>query len=181
MHISYYYQILDMGIGYEKGGGRGRCWRIGEKKRISKEVFLWINLLEFISAEENGIDCSERLFQEIERLCSKYKFPHYQKVLEKKWELINSNDRFETTKDEERNIRSLMKTLLLEMQKKLHVYKGKEEVYSILRILHNLPKAMHGKNILDEYSRILSYEGAMSFSRSWMDEEKRKKYEKYFC
>ncbi len=34
------------------------------------------------------------------------------------------------------------------MQKNLDYYKNKELVYRILAILHNLPKSMHGHNIL---------------------------------
>lgn len=180
MHISYYYQILDMGILYEKGGMRGEHWRIGERKRLKEEVSFWINLLEFISAEEKGIECSDRLFKELERLSNKYRFPHYQRILEKKWELISNNYRFERKKDEELNIRSLMKALFLEMQKNLYVYKAKKEVYDILRILHNIPKVMHGNNILNQNSHIVSYRNALLYAQRCMDEKRRKEYEKYF-
>ncbi len=160
MDISYYYEILDNGILYEKGGKRGKYWRIGERKRIGKEVTFWIKLLDFIEAEKNGIECSDILFQELEKLCNRYRFPYYQQVLENKWELINSNYRFERKEDEEINIRGLMKALLLEMQEKLSVQKDKKEVYNILRILHNIPRPMH--------------------RRIEVDEKRRKKYEKYF-
>lgn len=164
----------------KKGEGGGGHWKIGERKRLREEVLFWINLLEFISAEENGIECSDRLFRELERLCNKYRFPHYQRVLEMKWELMNSNYRFDRKKDEEINIRCLMKALFLEMQKKLYVKKGKKEVYDILRILHNIPKAMHGKNILNKNSHIVSYEDALLYAQRCMDEKRRKEYEKYF-
>lgn len=180
MDASYYYQILDMGILYEKGRQTGKFWRIGQRKRLGKEILFWINLLEFISAEENGIECSDQLFKELGKLCNRYRLPCYKLVLEKKWELINSNYKFERKKNEEINIRSLMKALLLEMQQNLYAYKGKKKVYDILRILHNIPKAMHRRNILNEYSSMVSYRNALSYARSCMDEERRKKYEKYF-
>ena len=180
MDISYYYQILDMGILYEKGRQTGKYWRIGQRKRLGKEILFWINLLEFISAEENGIECSGQLFKELERLCNRYRLPCYKQVLEKKWELINSNYRFEREKDEEINIRGLMKALLLEMQNILYVYKGKKEVYDILRILYNIPKAMHRRNILNENSSMVYYRNALSYAQGCMDEKRKKEYKKYF-
>lgn len=36
MDISYYYQILDTGILYEKGGGDGTRWKIGERPNKTK-------------------------------------------------------------------------------------------------------------------------------------------------
>lgn len=180
MDISYYYEILDKGILYEKGRKKGKHWRIGERKRLGKEILFWINLLEFISAEKNGIECSGRLFKELERLCDKYRLPCYQQVLEKKWELINSNYRFERKEDEEINIRALMNALLLEMQEKLYVQKDKKEVYDILRILHNIPRAMHRRIILNDVRNIVSYKNALLYAQRCMDERRRKKYEKYF-
>lgn len=177
MDISYYYEILDVGILYEKGRPGGEHWKIGERKRIGKEILFWINLLDFIEAEKNGIECSDRLFQELEKLCNRYRFPNYQQILEKKWELMNSNYRFERKEDEEINIRGLMKALLLEMQEILYVQKDKEEVYNILRILHNIPRPMHRRV---EARRIVSYENALLYAQRCMDEKRRKKYEKYF-
>ena len=84
MDIGYYYQILDTGILYEKGRKNGKLWRIGERKRLREEVLFWQDVLDFISLEKNGIDCSEKLFDRIEKLCKKYKFPHYERVLENK-------------------------------------------------------------------------------------------------
>lgn len=75
----------------------------------------------------------------------KYKLPNYERVLRKKNDLINSTCIFERKKEEEINICRLMKSLFLDMQKNLEVNKNKEMVYQILVILHNLPKAMHGK------------------------------------
>lgn len=180
MDISYYYEILDMGILYEKGGGGGKFWKIGQRKRLGKENLFWLNLLDFIAAEKNGIDCSDRAFQELEKLCNKYRFPYYQKILDKKWEFINSNYKFERIEDEEINIRGLMKALLLEMQEKLYVQKDKKEVYNILRILHNIPRPMHRRILLSEGWDVVLYKDALSYAQGCMDEERRKKYEKYF-
>lgn len=180
MDVSYYYQILDIGILYEKGGKRGKRWKIGEKKRLGEEILFWMNLLEFIFAEENGFECSDKLFEELETLCKKYKFPNYQRILSKKEELINDNCTFKRNKEEEANICSLMRSLFLEMQKNLYIYKNKEEVYRILIILHNLPKTMHGKNILNENSHLISYHNALSYVKGCMDERRKSEYARYF-
>ncbi len=180
MDVGYYYQILDIGILYEKGGKRGNKWKIGERKRLGEEILFWMSLLEFIFAEENGFECSNKLFKELEILCKKYKFPNYQRVLEKKEELISNNYTFKRNKKEEANICSLMRTLFLEMQKNLYIYKNKVEVYHILTILHNLPKAMHGKNILNENSNLVSYNDALLYTKEIMDEKRKNEYARYF-
>lgn len=98
MDVSYYYQILDTGIQYEKGRKVGRYWRIGERKRLGEEVLFWQSLLELIADEENGIECSDKLFEQIEKLCKKYKLPNYERVLRMKNELIYSTCVFERKK-----------------------------------------------------------------------------------
>lgn len=180
MDIGYYYQILDTGILYEKGRKSGKLWRIGERKRLNKEVLFWNNLLDFILIEENGLECSEKLFDSLENLCKKYKFPNYERVLEKKRELVNSNCIFERRQEEELKIYSLMKCLMKDMQINLDIYKDKEKVYRILTILHNLPKAMHGQNILNENCNLVSYEDALLYAQWSMDEKMKEEYKKYF-
>lgn len=180
MDIGYYYQILDTGILYEKGRKSGKLWRIGERKRLNEEVLFWKNLLDFILIEENGLECSEKLFDSLENLCKKYKFPNYERVLEKKRELVNSNCIFERRQEEELKIYSLMKCLMKDMQINLDIYKDKEKVYRILTILHNLPKAMHGQNILNENCNLVSYEDALLYAQWSMDEKMKQEYKKYF-
>lgn len=180
MDIGYYYQILDTGILYEKGRKSGKLWRIGERKRLNEEVLFWNNLLDFILIEENGLECSEKLFDSLENLCKKYKFPNYERVLEKKRELVNSNCIFERKQEEELKIYSLMKCLMKNMQINLDIYKDKEKVYRILTILHNLPKAMHGQNILNENCNLVSYEDALLYAQWSMDKKMKQEYKKYF-
>lgn len=180
MDVSYYYQILDTGIQYEKGRKVGRYWRIGERKRLGEEVLFWQSLLDFIADEENGIDCSDKLFERIEKLCKKYKLPNYERVLKMRDELITSTCIFERKKEEEIKICGLMKALFLDMQKNLEVYKNKEMVYSILVILHNLPKAMHGKNILNDSYNLVSYNDALLYTQRCMNEKMKEAYREYF-
>lgn len=179
MDVSYYYQILDIGILYEKGRNDGKRWHIGERKRLSEEILFWQSLLVFILDEENGIECSEKLFESLERLCKKYKFPNYERVLAKKSELLNSNCIFERKKEEERNIYDLMKCLMCDIQKNLFI-KDKERVYKLLTVLHNLPKAMHGRNILGENCNSISYSNALLYTQQCMDEEMKEEYKEYF-
>lgn len=180
MDIGYYYQILESGVLYEKGRQSGKLWRIGERKRLGEEVTFWQSLLDYISLEENGFDCSEKLFDSLETLCKKYKFPNYERVLEKKGELITSNCIFERKQDKESKIYSLMKCLIKDMQINLDIYKDKEKVYRILIVLHNLPKAMHGQNILNENCNFISYDDALLYAQEWMDEKMKQEYKKYF-
>lgn len=180
MDISYYYQILDTGILYEKGRKEGKRWKIGERRRLREEVIFWQNVLEFISNEENGIECSDKLFESLNILCKKYKFPNYERILGKKDELINSDCKFVRNKDEELKICNLMKSLLLDMQKNIDDYKDKEMVYRILVVLHNLPKSMHGQNILNESCNLISCNDAMVYAQGYMNESMREKYKKYF-
>ena len=112
MDISYYYQILDIGILYEKGRYKGKRWKIGERKRLSEEVSFWINLLD--------------------------------------------------------------------LQKNIDDHKDKEVVYRILRVLHNLPKAMHGRNILNGSCNVMSHNDALAYAQSYMDEKMKEQYRKYF-
>lgn len=100
MDISYYYQILDIGILYEKGRRNGKVWRLGERKRLKEEVLFWREVLNFISEEKKGIECSEKLFERLERLCKKYKFPNYERILEEKERLEDFNYVFKVEKGE---------------------------------------------------------------------------------
>ena len=180
MDVCFYYQILDIGILYEKGGKRGKRWGIGERRRLNEEIIFWQNLLEFISYEEDGIECSEQLFENLERLCKKYKFPNYERVLKNKGEVLNSHCVFERKRDEELKIRNLIKRLIMDMEKNLNVLKDKEKVYRILVVLHNLPRALHGRNILNENCKLISYSDALSYAKWSMDEKMKADYSEYF-
>ena len=48
-----------------------------------------------------------------------------------------------------------MKCLMNDVQINSDVYKDKEKVYHIVTILHNLPKAMHGRTIINEKCNII--------------------------
>lgn len=178
--VSYYYQILETGILHEKGISGGTRWKFGERKRLREEVLFWQSLLEFILNEENGTDCSETLFDSLKRLCKKYRLPNYERILAKKEQLQNDNRTFEREKEEENRIYSLLKRLMQDMRYHLEVSKDKEMVCRILRVLHNLPKSLHGRSILNEDCRPISCKDALHYAQMNMDEEMKEEYAKYF-
>lgn len=180
MDVGYYYQILDTGIVYEKGRKCGQRWRIGERKRLREEVLFWQRLLEFILLEERGIECSEKLFQSLDSLCKKYKFPNYERILGMKIQLINETCIFERKREDEIKIYNLMNCLIKDIQTNLDVSKDKEAVYRTLTVLRNLPKAMHGRNILNENCNLISYSDALLYAQGCMDEKMKEKYKEYF-
>lgn len=179
MDVSLYYQILDIGILYEKGRKNGKLWRFGERKRLKDEILFWQKILDYISTEKKGITCSKELFKNLEKLCKKYKFPNYERILLQKDELLKCNYKFKINKDEEAKINDFMKQLLSDMLKNLNDYKNKKSTYRLLSILHNLPKAMHGRNILCNYPHFLSYSDVLNNAKGYMNEKMQKEYEKY--
>lgn len=179
MDISYYYQILDTGISYEKGRKKGKLWGIGERKRLREEILFWQSILAFISDEEKGNQCSQKLFESLDRLCRKYNLSNYERILEKKEEIVKSNSVFERNKDEEIKICNFMERLLIDMKKSLDEERDKEKVYRIMGILHNLPKVMHGRNILNSTCVSISYKDAINYAKGYMNEGMKKEYAMY--
>ena len=179
MEICYYYQILDIGIVYEKGGTGGRLWKPGERKRLREELHLWRELLEFVSMEEKGIDCSERLFDDMDDMCKKYRLPNYERILRMRQEIIKDRCVFEIGKAEGAKINSLMLGLLNDAEKYLDRFKGKAMVYRILAVLHNFPKVMHGKTVLNKNCHSISYKDAWSYAWGYMSDEMRETYRGY--
>ena len=179
MDISLYYQILDIGIVYEKGGQRGKRWRISERKRLKEVMIFWRKIIGDISQEKEGSINGEWVFDSLENLCKKYKFPNYERILERKEELINCTVKFERKEQEEASLRGFMEALLSDAERNLEGRGGKDAVYRLLSILHNLPKAMHGKNILNPNFSPISYQDALRYAEGYMDEKMKKEYERY--
>lgn len=178
MEICYYYQILDIGIVYEKGKG-GALWKFGERKRLREEFILWKEILEFVSMEEKGMDCSERLFERLDKMCKKYKLPNYETILKRKEELIKSKCIIEINKEEEIKINRFIQRLLADAEQNLNHFKGKATVYRILAVLHNFPKVMHGRNVLNRNCFPISYEDAWTYAKGYMNDTMKEEYGKY--
>lgn len=179
MDVGYYYQVLDTGILYEKGRKKGKLWGIGEKRRLRAEVIFWNNILKFISNERDGIDCSKELFECLGEMCRKYRLPNYERILANKEEIENDKTLFKRDVKEEIKICGFMERLLVDMQRYLDDYKNKKMVYRIMEVLHNLPKAMHGQNILNNSCNLISYTDALSYAKGYMNDSMKKEYEKF--
>lgn len=181
MDISVYYQILDIGIQYEKGRKKGSYWRLGERKCLREEVKFWRLMLEYISDELGGIDCSTQVFEELESICKRYKFPNYERIITKKCEIIGSEIIFVGQEEQEKSIREIMKILLEDMIHLLTCLNGKEEFFQLLAILHNFPKAMHGKNVLCNHPNLVSYKDALQYAENCLcTQTLRERYGKLF-
>ena len=94
MEQSIYYWILDIGIMYRKGGGRSGFWRIGERKELLREVDFWLSVLDMIAEERKGIDCSKQFWKEFTALCKRGNCSNYQRILQKKEDILNCKDIF---------------------------------------------------------------------------------------
>lgn len=179
MDVSYYYHVLEIGIIYEKGGKRGKHWRIGEKKRLRDEVLFWNSLLEFVIEEENGINCSEKMFKSLEKLCKKYNFPNYERIIKEKDKLISTNEKIGRNKNEIK-IYNFIKKILYDLQKNLDTDKDKERFFHLLTVLHNLPKSMHGQTVLNANCNLITCEEAIIYAQGCMDERMKKEYKEFF-
>lgn len=164
MDIGVYYQILDIGIQYEKGRKRGTCWRPGERKYLRAECRFWRRLLAYIIDELAGDDCTDQAFGMLERLCAVYRLPNYENILAKKHAIVGGKTDFVQQADEERHIRYIMRMILEDMEKQLGCRSGKKEFYQLLVVLHNLPKCMHGKIAAYDLWNPISYEDALRYA-----------------
>lgn len=88
MNPEIYYHVMEIGVIYEKGGSRGDKWRWGERRRLLDECMLWRDLIRCAALEEKGVDCSEKIFSELSRICKKYKLPAYERFFSLQKELV---------------------------------------------------------------------------------------------
>lgn len=181
MDRGVYYQILEMGVLYEKGRGSGKIWRLWERQLLRDEISFWRILLDCASWGKNGQQCDEIIFGHLERLAKKYKLPHYIKALEHWEELYQRDAVFERDKEEEYKLTQFMERLLMDAGDCLQGYGNKERFYRILRVLHNLPKALHGKNILDTNFKSISYRDALRYAQGCMDKKMEKEYAEFYA
>lgn len=179
MEICYYYQILDIGVVYEKGRAGGRIWKPGERKRLREELSFWRELLELVAMEEKGIDCAERLFDSINTLCGQYKLSNYERIIKLQKEITGDQCFFEINKEEEGKINRLMLRLLSDAEKCLADFKGKERAYRLLAILHNFPRVMHGSNLLNRNCHPISFQNAWTYAQGYMNDKMKEEYSIY--
>lgn len=180
MNVSYYYQLLDTGITYEKGRKDGTIWKVGEKRRLRIVTKFWRFILDSIIFKKQGVDNSDKIFSELELLCSRNKYPNYERFLENKEKIRKDDSEFVRIADEENKVILFMEELMNDLDYSLKVSKDKNNVYKILTYLHILPKTMHGRNVLYNNVNMVSYKDALRYIQSNMDDDMKKKYKLYF-
>ncbi len=180
MESGIYYQILEVGVLYEKGGGRGKIWRLWERKRLRDEITFWMKILDCATGEQRGESCDEIIFEYLERLSKKYNLPHYKKLLEQREELLQCDIIYEMDKEEEYKLTQFIKRLLSDAQDCLYGYGNKERFYRILRVLHNLPRALHGRNAFHVDFKAISYWEAMSYAKGCMNKKMKEDYGEFY-
>lgn len=176
MELCYYYQILDMGIVYEKGGLRGKLWKPREQKRLREELLFWRELIESVSMEQKGIDCTGRVFGHMEQICRKFKLPNYERILEYREKITEDQCIFDVDKAVEFKINQLMLTLIGDAENYVNRYNGKAMLHRLLCMLHNFPKVMHGSNILNENCCPIPYKDACAYAQGYMNDRLRETY-----
>ena len=165
MNASVYYHILEIGVIFTKGNKRGRLWRLRERKRLSDECALWRKLILSAMEETGGRNCPEEVRRDIQRFCDQYHNPAYERVLGLWDRLIKEDNRFVPEKDKAEHLCSLMRNSIDEIERSIKRFWGKDDAYRSMVRLHNLPKALHGKDLLGGGAPI-SYEDAIRYYSS---------------
>ena len=178
MIVGIYYHILEIGIVYEKGGKRGRFWRVGERKRLIDECNLWRKIITLIDLPERGEEEDRTFFQELEAIAKKYNNPNYQRICELKETLISEKETVDYRKEDVILVNNFLSDLLKDMAVELNKFDGKAKVYRIMAVMHNLPRVFYGKDALGE-SVAIKIEDAIKYAAWNMSDDMREKYKEY--
>jgi len=143
-----YYHILKIGIVYEKGRGRGKLWKLGERQKLLGQCELWRKLIQCAIREHEGMDSAQEAFQAIADLCSKDDLPCYERVIGLKEKLIQSKSRFIVEEQKFQESNRMMTDLISKIEEGIGGRATKEEVYQMLYELHHLPKELYGEDEL---------------------------------
>lgn len=175
MDISYYYHILGNGIVFAKGSQEGRRWKFGEQNRLNAEIVLWNGIIRHIEAELKGEDNAEEFFEELRAVTYKYRLPYYLKICNMKEDLMIAYPSTECRKEDMDRINKLLLDLLSDLSLAVKDKGGKDQAYRILNVMHNLPKAFYGKDILGGTGRI-SVQESVEYASMSMTPEMKEKY-----
>jgi CDP-glycerol glycerophosphotransferase (TagB/SpsB family) len=175
MDISYYYHILGNGIVFAKGRQEGRRWKFNEQNRLNSEIVLWNGIIRHIEAELKGEDNAEEFFEELRAVTYKYQLPYYLKICNMKEDLMIAYPSTECRKEDMDKINKLLLDLLSDLSLAVNDKGGKDQAYRILNVMHNLPKAFYGKDILGGTGRI-SVQEAVEYASMSMTPEMKEKY-----
>ena len=163
MNPEIYYHILQIGVTYEKGRRGGGLWSFRERSLLRDECSLWRSLVSYAELEYEHTDCSEKCFSDLKCICKKYDLPNYDRIIEKRDELVSSHDRFIVDIDKRNMIVSRIMDLIDEVETCTKRINGKDDAYRAMTKIHNLPRALHGIDALGGTWPI-SPEEAMKYS-----------------
>lgn len=158
MDKSIYFIILDIGITYEKGARSPGFWKIGEKKKLNREIIFWKSLIQNVRDETQEVDCTVNAFNNLKAIADRYKLPNYRLILSSWTELQKCC--FETDAATEQKVCSIMDEWL---DKALHENK-KHKKYEIIRTLHNIPRCMHGASCIQPGYKSISLNNALEYA-----------------
>ena len=163
MRPELYYHIIEIGVIFEKGRKSGDSWVKGEKDLLLEECNLWKKFIEYASIENEGTDCSEEAFERLRVISNKFKLPNYMRIISMQSDIINDENIFCIDDAKKNKLTEFMLDLLSNLEKCIADKNGKTEAYKILRKLHNIPRALHGRDILGGAPPI-SFEDALKYA-----------------
>ncbi len=173
MNIDVLIEILYVGFCFEKGRVYTNLWKPKYKRLLRKQVKIWHTINNCII---NNDYQSFFFLEDLKILGVKKKLPIYEMYLDK---IINKNEfnnNYHLTYDQ-KLILFFIDELLRDIEDLLKFYfcRNKQEIYHILRALHNLPRALLQNK---EFIPITSNE-AIELAISNLGDEQKIKYKKY--
>lgn len=181
MKTSIFSEILYFGINYEKGRVYTNYWKPWYKKKLSIQIYLWRQLWYRIK-EINITDEDIVVFEKLCTTCRKRNFIQYNIFvdLHDKVVLCLKSNAQRTLSESECCVIDFIGELLVGIEKSIHNKNGKNETYRLLRVLHNLPRALIlEQDLLNEAHIKISCEDAIEYAFNNMSDEMKKKYNKY--
>ena len=178
MDIGIYYHVLEIGLVFEKGKQRGKIWRINERMRLRDELSFWKKIINYIEIEESGIDCYEKFFSDLDNFVKKYDVENYKRILEMKNDIRMFSCINEYKNEDLTIINRFILRLLDDFNCELDKFGGKSNAFRIMRVMHNLPRVFHGKDILGGGDAI-SIEDAIEYAGWSMSKEMKEKYKSF--
>ena len=178
MDIGIYYYILEIGLVFEKGNQRGKIWRINERMRLQDELYLWKKIINYVEIEVSGIDCYENIFSDLDNFVKKYDVENYKRIIVMKNDIRKFSCTNEYTNKDITTINRFLFSLLDDFKCELDKIGGKSNAFRIIRVMHNLPRAFHGKDILGGGDAI-SIDDAIKYASWSMSKELKEKYKSF--
>lgn len=176
MNVEVYYHILEIGIVFEKGKQEGCLWKIGERKRLKKECCFWSDIIKCVKLELNGDDSSDFMFEEMIKIANEYNLMNYSRIINMRDELKNTDNTVKYTKKDLNYVNSILEDLLHDLNIEIDKWNGKNNAYRVLAVMHNIPRAFHGRDILGGGDSI-SIEEAIEYSSWSMTAAMKEKYD----